>query len=70
MLCLDDNRTRLLVENVNELTMWMSQDNKMDQEILYWIPKYIITRGDKPLSEMGFMSPQFKAFAKSQDLIR
>jgi hypothetical protein len=25
--------------------------------------------GDKPLSMMGFMSPQFKALAKSQDLI-
>jgi hypothetical protein len=27
-------------------------------------------RGDKPLSTMGFMSPQFKALATSQDLIR
>jgi hypothetical protein len=26
-------------------------------------------RGDKPLSMMGFMSPQFKALANSQDLI-
>jgi hypothetical protein len=26
-------------------------------------------RGDKPLSKMGFMSPQFKALAASQDLI-
>ncbi len=26
-------------------------------------------RGDKPLSTMGFMSPQFKALATSQDLI-
>jgi hypothetical protein len=27
-------------------------------------------RGNKLLSKMGFMSPQFKALAKSQDLIR
>jgi hypothetical protein len=47
----------------------MSQDNKTDPEILYWIPKYILMRGDKPLSMMGFMSPQFKALANSQDLI-
>jgi hypothetical protein len=47
----------------------MSQDNRTDPEILYWIPKYILMRGDKPLSEMGFMSPQFKALTKSQDLI-
>ncbi len=47
----------------------MSQDNRADPEILYWIPKYILVRGDKPLSTMGFMSPQFKALATSQDLI-
>ncbi len=69
MLCLNDNRTRLLVKNVVELTTWMSRDNKTDPEILYWIPKCILMRGNKPLFEMGFMSPQFKALAKSQDLI-
>jgi hypothetical protein len=42
----------------------------MDPEILYWIPKYILMRGNNPLSEMGFMYSQFKALAKSQDLIR
>jgi hypothetical protein len=47
----------------------MSRDNKTDTEILYWIPKYILMRVDKPLFKMGFMSPQFKALAKSQDLI-
>ncbi len=51
--------------------MWMSQDNRTDPEILYQgIPKYILMRGYKPLSEMGFMSPQFKALTKSQDLIQ
>jgi hypothetical protein len=69
MLCLDDNCTILLVESVNELTTWMSQDNKTDPEILYWIPNYILMRGHKPLSMIGFMSPQFKALANSQDLI-
>jgi hypothetical protein len=47
----------------------MSQDNQTDPEILYWIPKYILMRGDIPLSAMGSMSPQFKALATSQDLI-
>jgi hypothetical protein len=69
MLCPDNDCTRLLVENINELTTWMSQDNRTDPEILYWVPKYILMRGDKPLSTMGFMSPQFKALATSQDLI-
>ncbi len=69
IFCSDDDCTRLLVENVEELTMWMSQDSKTDPEILYWIPKYILMRGDKPLSMMGFMFPQFKALANNQDLI-
>jgi hypothetical protein len=70
MLCPDDDRTRLLIDNVDELTAWLARDNKTNPEILYWIPtKYILMRGDKPLSKMGFMSPQFKALAASQDLI-
>ncbi len=36
---------------------------------MYWIPKYILMRGDEPLAMMGFMSPQFMALANSQDLI-
>jgi hypothetical protein len=59
----------LLIENVNELTEWMARDNRTNPEILYWIPKYILMRGDKPFSEMGTMSPQFKALAHSQHLI-
>ena len=53
MLCPDEDCTKLLTGNVNELMEWMAQDNKTDPEILYWIPKYILMRGDKPLSEMG-----------------
>ena len=69
MICPDDGRTRLLGECVTDLTEWMSREDQTDPEILYWIPKYILMRGDKPLSAMGFMSPQFKALAASQDLI-
>lgn len=69
MLCPDDSRTKLLGENVDDLASWMSRDNQTDPEILYWIPKYILMRGDRPLLAMGFMSPQFKALAASQDLI-
>ncbi len=69
MLCPDYDRTRLLIDNVDELTAWLAQDNKTNPEILYWIPKYILMQGDKPLSKMEFMSPQFKALAAKQDLI-
>jgi hypothetical protein len=69
MLCPNDDRTRLLVDNDDDLTAWLARDKKTDPKILYWISKYILMHGDKPLSMMGFMSPQFKALAASQDLI-
>ena len=69
MLCPEDGRTKLLGETVGDLISWMSRDDQTDPEILYWIPKYILMRGDRPLSAMGFMSPQFRALAASQDLI-
>ena len=69
MICPDDDRTRLLGECVTDLIEWMSREDQTDPEILYWIPKYILMRGDKPLSAMGHMSQQFKALAASQDII-
>ena len=69
MICPEEGRTKLLRENVDKLIHWMSREDQTDSEILYWIPKYILMRGDRPLSEMGFMSPQFKALAASQDTI-
>ena len=69
MICPDEGRTKLLSKNVADLTAWMSRDNQTDPEIQYWIPKYILMQGACPLSEMGFMSPQFKALAASQDII-
>ena len=69
MICPDDDRTRLLGECVTDLIEWMSREDQTNPEVLYWIPKYILMRGDKPLSAMGHMSPQFKALAASQDVI-
>ena len=56
-------------QTVKDMVKWMSKDNITDPEILYWIPKFILMRGSKPLAEMGFMSPQFKPLANSQDII-
>jgi hypothetical protein len=47
----------------------MTHENRTDPDIAYWIPKYILMRGDKPLAMMGFMSLPFKALATSQDII-
>ncbi len=69
VLCPNKDRTRLLVNNTEELSKWMEKDNITDPEIEYWIPKYILMQGDKPFSEMGYMSPIMSSLAKSQDLI-
>jgi hypothetical protein len=65
MLCPDKDRTRLLIENVDELSKWLDTDSRTDPELAYWIPKYILMRGNKPFSNLGFMSSKLKALAKS-----
>jgi hypothetical protein len=37
--------------------------------LVYWLPKYILMRGNKPFADMGAMSPRMKALAQSQDKI-
>jgi hypothetical protein len=68
-VCLDEDRTRLLKENTNELEFWMTKYAKKDPEIGYWVPKYIKFRGARAFADMGMMSPQITALTKSQDKI-
>ncbi len=58
MLCPNKDRARLLVDNTEELSKWMEKDNITDPEIEYWIPKYFLMQGNKPFSEMGYISPK------------
>jgi hypothetical protein len=67
MLCPDNNRTRLLIENVDKLSKWLDTGGRTDPELTYWIPKYILMQGDKLVLTMGCMSPKLKALAESQD---
>jgi hypothetical protein len=69
MRCPDKDRTRFLVENVDELEKWMETDGRTDPELIYWIPKYILMRNDKPFFHMGHMSAKMQALAESQDKI-
>jgi len=59
----------LLIDNADELGKWLEKDGRTDQELAYWIPKYILMRGDKPFEDMGTMTPRMKALAQSQDKI-
>ncbi len=59
----------MLIDNTDKLGQWLERDGITDQELAYWIPKYILMRGDKPSADMGAMSPCMKALAQSQDMI-
>jgi hypothetical protein len=63
------DRTQLLINNTDKLGQWLEKDDITDPEIAYWIPKYILMRGDKPFADMGAVSPGMKALAQSQDNI-
>ncbi len=69
MLCPNNDRTLLLINNVEELSKLFNTDNWMDPKLAYWIPKYILMQGDKSFLTMGYMSPKLKALAGSQDHI-
>ena len=52
MRCPDEDRTCLLVDTVEDLEKWMETDSKTDPEIIYWVPKYLLMRDDKPFSQL------------------
>jgi hypothetical protein len=60
---------RLLADTTDDLSGWLNQDYLTDLELAYWIPKYILMRGDKPFASLGTMSPRTRALAISQDKI-
>ena len=67
LTCPNEDRTQLLVETTEDLSTWLSQEHLTDLELAYWIPKYIMMRGDKPFTSLGAMSPRMKALSISQD---
>ncbi len=69
LLCSNEDRTQLLIKSTGKLGKRLERDKITDPELPYWIPKYILMRDEKPLAELGAMSPHMKALAKSQDMI-
>ena len=67
--CPDEDRTRLLCEDADELESWMNKGEKTHYEIAYWVPRWIKCRGVRKLQEMGAMTGEMTMLAKSQDLI-
>jgi hypothetical protein len=69
MRYLDEDRTHLLINTVEELEKWMETDGRTDPKLIYWIPKFILMRNDKPFSQLGYMSDKMHARTESQDKI-
>ena len=69
MLCPDQDRTRLLQDQVKDLQEWLEKDNRTEPELAYWVIKYILMRNSKPWAEMGEMSEQMLLLARGQDKI-
>ena len=68
-MCLCKDRTWLLNKNAEELGSWMFVDQRAEPQIAYWVPKFIMYRINIKFAEMGDMSPEIWALARSQDLI-
>jgi hypothetical protein len=69
MQCPDEDRTRLLIKTVEELEKWMETNGRTDPELIYWIPKFILMRDNKPFFQLGYMSDKMRALAASQEKI-
>jgi hypothetical protein len=54
----------LLINYTDELGQWLEKDGSTYQELTYWIPKYILMRGDKPFADMGAMSSRAQSLDK------
>jgi len=67
--CPDEGRTQLFKESVGLLEKWLLEDNRTNPELAFWIPKYLLFRGQKLFADMGPMSANLQRAAASQDII-
>jgi hypothetical protein len=67
--CPNEERTQLLRDNTTDLELWMARNDNTHHELLYWIPHYILCRGQVNFADLGPMSPTMYEIALSQDSI-
>jgi len=68
-LCGDDGRQRLFRDGVTELGKWMSADNRTQEELAFWIEKWMLLRGSVKFGEMGPMSRKLRELGAELDEI-
>ena len=69
MRCPSENRTKLLTEDVEQLSTWLQQNRRTNYELAYWILKYILFRGTRPMATLGPMSHAMQQATISQNEI-
>ena len=67
--CLDDGRSLLFSESVDELNEWLAKNQKTDAELRYWLIKFLQFRGERSMTSLGNMSPAVETVATDIDLI-
>ena len=67
--CLDEGRSLLFGEAVNELEDWMIKHDKTNRELCYWLIKYLHFRGERTMRSLGTMPPAIFQIAEDIDLI-
>ena len=67
--CPNEERTQLLRDSMTEFKTWMAAHDNTHQELCYWIPHYILCRGQVKFADLGPMSPAMMDIAVLQDTI-
>jgi len=68
-LCLDEGRSLLFNDNVDELDNWMIKNEKTDRELRYWLSTYLRFRGERTMCSLGIRSTVIQEIAEDIDLI-
>ena len=68
-MCMDKDRTRLLEEMTDRLSVWLCKGDKTDAELAYYVPKYVLVCGTTRFQDLGVMSSEVRLLAEEQDLI-
>jgi hypothetical protein len=54
--CINLGRTALFEDDVNNLHMWMTDHSNTDEDVAFWIHKYLLLQGEYTMSKLGGMS--------------
>ena len=69
LCCSDPGRTALYDDDVETLHTWMTEGGRTDDEVAYWIHKYLLLRGEACMQHLGPMSDRMERIAVEIDEI-